>query len=78
MCFGLQGIVAEMGLSMVVVLLQAREPSVLTECVPEVLKQFVTPERGQEEMYGVIATSESGQLTKGEVRCYRVVSLEKL
>lgn len=76
MCFGLQGIVAEMGLSMVVVLLQAREPSVLTECVPEVLRQFVTPERGQEERYGVIATS--GQLTKGEVRCYRVVSLEKL
>lgn len=58
MCFGLQGIVAEMGLSMVVVLLQAREPSVLTECVPEVLKQFATLKRGIEERYGVRAADK--------------------
>lgn len=38
------------------------------ECVPEVLKQFATPKGEVEERYGVVATSESGQLTKGEVR----------
>jgi hypothetical protein len=48
------------------VLLQ--ELSVLTERVLEVLKQFAVPKRGIQVRYGVMATSESGQLTKGEVR----------
>ena len=67
MCSGLQGIVAEM-ISRVMVLLQSRELSVPTGCVPEVLKQFAMPKRGIEVKYGVMATLESGQLTKGEVR----------
>lgn len=56
------------GASRVMVLLQSREPSAPTECVPEVLKQFATPKREIEERYGVVVTSESGQLTKGEVK----------
>jgi len=44
---------------------RSREPSVPTECVLEVLKQFATPKR---ERYGVMATSEPGQLTKAEVQ----------
>lgn len=56
------------GISRVMVLLQSREPSAPTECVPEVLKQFATPKGEVEERYGVVATSESGQLTKSEVR----------
>lgn len=50
------------------VLLQSREPSVPTECVPEVLKQFATPKREIEERHGVVVTSESGKLTMGEVK----------
>ena len=50
--------------SRVIVLLQSRELSVPTERVLEVLKQFVTPKRGIEVRYGVMATSESGQLTE--------------
>ena len=48
--------------------LKSRELSVPTGRVPEVLKQFVMPKRGIEIRYGVMATLESGQLTKGEVR----------
>ena len=66
-CSGLQGIVAEM-ISRVMVLLQSRELSVPIERVPDVLKQFAMPKTGIEVRYGVMATSESGQLTKGEVR----------
>jgi hypothetical protein len=36
--------------------------------VLEVLKQFVMTKRGIEVRCGVLATLESGQLTKGEVR----------
>ena len=50
------------------VLLKSRELSVPTGCVPEVLKQFATSKRGIKVRYGVMATLESGQLTKGEVR----------
>ena len=50
------------------VLLKSRELSVPTGRVPEVLKQFAMPKRGIEVRYGVMATSESGQLTKGKVR----------
>ena len=50
------------------VLLQSRELSIPTEHVTEVLKQFATPKRGIEVRYGVMAPSESGQLTKGELR----------
>ena len=52
----------------IVALLKSRELSVLTERVPEVLKQFATPKRRIEVRYGVMATLESGQLTKDEVR----------
>ena len=38
--------------------------------VLEVLKQFVMTKRGIEVRYGVMATLESGQLTKGEVRLF--------
>jgi hypothetical protein len=51
-----------------VVLLQSREFSIPTECVLEVLKQFAMPKRGIEKRYGDMETSESEQLTKGEVR----------
>jgi hypothetical protein len=51
-----------------VVIFQSRVLSVPTELVLGILKQFTTPKRGIEERYGVIATSESGHLTKGEVR----------
>jgi hypothetical protein len=54
--------------SKVVVLLQSRELSVPTKHVLEILKQFPTPKRGVEERYGFVATSESGYLTKVEVR----------
>jgi hypothetical protein len=47
---------------------QFRELSVPIECVSEVLVQFGIPKRGVEERYGIMETSESGQLTKGEVR----------
>jgi hypothetical protein len=39
-----------------------------TEHVLEVLKQFAMPKRGREGRCGVMATLESGQLTKSEVR----------
>ena len=55
-------------ISRVMVLLQSRELSVPTERVPEVLKQFPMPRRGIEARYGVMATLDSGQLTKSEVR----------
>ena len=55
-------------ISRVMVLLLSRELSVPTGCVPDVLKQFAMPKRGIEVRYGVMTTSESGQLTKGEVR----------
>jgi hypothetical protein len=50
------------------VLLQTRDLSIPTEHVPEFFKQFVMPKRGIEKMYGVMATLESGQLTKGKIR----------
>ena len=50
------------------VLLKSRELSVPTGRVPEVLIQFAMPKRGIEVRYGVMATLESGQLTKDEVR----------
>jgi hypothetical protein len=34
---------------------------------PEVLKQFAMVNRRIQERYGVMATQESGQLTKGKV-----------
>ena len=46
------------------VLLKSRELSVPTGRVTEVLKQFAMPKRGIEVRYGVMATSESGQLTE--------------
>ena len=55
-------------ISRVMVLLQSRELSVPIERVPDVLKQFAMPKRGIEVKYGVMATLESGQLTKDEVR----------
>ena len=54
--------------SRVVVLLQSRELSIPTERVLEALKQLATSKTGIEERYGVMATSESGQGSKGEVR----------
>ena len=50
------------------VIFQSRVLSVPTELVLGILKQFTTPKRGIEERYGVIATLESRQLTKGKVR----------
>lgn len=50
------------------VLLKSRELSVPTGRVPEVLKQFAMPKRGIEVRYGVMATLESRQLTKAEVK----------
>ena len=50
------------------VLLKSRELSVPTGCVTEVLKQFAMPKRGIEVRYGVMATLESRQLTKAEVK----------
>ena len=44
------------------------ELSIPTEGVLEVLKHFAMPKRGIEVRCGVMATLESGQLTKGEVR----------
>ena len=55
-------------ISRVMVLLQSRELSVPTGRVPEVLKQFAMPKRGIEVRYGVMATLESRQLTKAEVK----------
>jgi hypothetical protein len=55
-------------ISRVMVLLQSKELSVPTEQIPEILKQFAMPKRGKEVRYGVMTISESGQLTKGEVR----------
>jgi hypothetical protein len=54
--------------SRVMVLLQARELSVSTEQVPEVLKQFATSKSEIEVRYGVMATLDLGQLARGEVR----------
>ena len=54
----------------VMVLFQAKELSVPTEFVPEVLKQFATPKRGIEVRYGVMATLNLGQLLRGEVRLF--------
>lgn len=51
-------------ISRVMVLFQSRELSVPIKRVLEVLQQFVTPKRGIEVRYGVMATSESGQLTE--------------
>lgn len=48
----------------VIVLLQSRELSVPTEHVPEALKQFAMPKRWIEVRYGVMATLESGQLSR--------------
>ena len=62
--------------SRVVVLLRSRELRVPAESVLEILKQFATPKRGIEERYGVMATSESGQLTEGEVRLLCSVTRE--
>ena len=53
--------------SRVVALLQSRELSIPTERVLEALKQLATSKTGIEERYGVMATSESGQVSKGEV-----------
>ena len=50
------------------VLLKSRELSVPTGRVTEVLKQFAMPKRGIEVRYGVMATLESRQLTKAEVK----------
>ena len=50
------------------VLLKSRELSVPTGRVPEVLKQFAMPKRGIEIRYVVMATLESRQLTKAEVK----------
>ena len=50
------------------ILLKYRKHSVPKGRVPEVLIQFAMPKRGIEVRYGVMATLESGQLTKGEVR----------
>lgn len=50
------------------VLLQSRELTVPIEHVPDILKQFAMPKRGIEKRYGVMATSESGKLTNGEMR----------
>ena len=50
------------------VLLQSKELSISTEQLPEVLKQFAMPKKGIKVSYGVMASLESGQLTKGEVR----------
>ena len=55
-------------ISRVMVLMLSRELSVPTGCVPEVLKQFAMPKRGIEVRYGVMATLESRQLTKAEVK----------
>ena len=63
-------------ISRLAVLLQSRELSVPTERVPEVLKQFSMPKRGTEVRYGVMVTSESGQLTKGEVRLFGSITGE--
>ena len=63
-------------ISRVTVLLQSRELSVPTERVPEVLKPIVMPKRGIEVKYGVMATLESGQLTKGEVRSFGSITGE--
>ena len=54
--------------SRVVVLLQSKELSVPAERILDVLKQFAMPKRGLDKKYGVMATWESGQLIKGEVR----------
>ena len=50
------------------VLLQSKELSISTEQLPEVLKQFAMPKRGIEIRYVVMATLESRQLTKAEVK----------
>ena len=50
------------------VLLQSRELGIPIERVLEVLKQFARPKREIEIRNGVMATSESGKLTKDEVR----------
>ena len=50
------------------ILLKYRKHSVPTGRVPEVLKQFAMPKRGIEVRYGVMATLESRQLTKAEVK----------
>ena len=55
-------------ISRVMVLMLSRELSVPTGRVPEVLKQFAMPKRGIEIRYVVMATLESGQLTKGKIR----------
>ena len=55
-------------ISRVMVLLQSMELSISTERVLEVLKQFAMPKRGIEVRYGVMATLESRQLTKAEVK----------
>ena len=57
-------------------LLQSRELSVPTECVPEVLNQFAMPKRWTEVRYRVMVTSESGQLTKGEVTLFGSITGE--
>lgn len=44
------------------------ELSIPTECVPDVLNLSVTPKREMEKRYKVLATLESEQLIKGEVR----------
>lgn len=50
------------------ILLKYRKHSVPTGRVPEVLIQFAMPKRGIEVRYGVMATLESRQLTKAEVK----------
>ena len=44
--------------------------------VSQVLKQFAMPKRGTEVRYGAMVTSESGQLTKGEVRLFGSITGE--
>ena len=63
-------------ISRLMVLLQSRELNVPTERVPEFLKQFPMPKRGTEVRYRVMVTSESGQLTKGEVRLFGSITGE--
>ena len=55
-------------ISRVMVLLQSGELSIPTEYVLDVLKQFAMPKRGIEIRYVVMATLESRQLTKAEVK----------
>ena len=74
--FWIAGHCARDDISKLLVLVQSRELSAPTEPVPEVLKWFAMPKRRTEVRYGVMVISDTGQITKGEVRLFGSITGE--